>query len=170
MPAGKTYTAFFYGTLLHPSILRRVIGHQGADLEICPALLLVSLHLNAGLTFLHLYRFLMPVVCCLYCRNIPGTKCKYGTSPAERARIDVVTACVPQHADYPGVIPYEKSRQLVGKDLPPADRTVRGTLVRGLNDSDVRLLDTFEGDVSLLSSMKPNPRIADYFRYRNTFA
>lgn len=42
MSAQKTYTAFFYGTLLHPAILRRVIGHQGADLKICPALLLVS--------------------------------------------------------------------------------------------------------------------------------
>ena len=37
-----THSAFFYGTLLHPSILRRVIGHEGAQLRICPALLLVS--------------------------------------------------------------------------------------------------------------------------------
>lgn len=36
-----THTAFFYGTLMHPSILRRVIGHDGPDLEISPALLLV---------------------------------------------------------------------------------------------------------------------------------
>ncbi|KAI0749388.1 hypothetical protein C8Q80DRAFT_1269275 [Daedaleopsis nitida] len=35
-----SYSAFFYGTLMHPSILRRVIGHSGKDLEICPALLL----------------------------------------------------------------------------------------------------------------------------------
>lgn len=42
MTAPKAYTTFFYGTLLHPSILRRVIGHHGADLDICPALLLVS--------------------------------------------------------------------------------------------------------------------------------
>lgn len=42
MAASPSYTAFFYGTLLHPSILRRVIGHHGAELEICPALLLVS--------------------------------------------------------------------------------------------------------------------------------
>ncbi|RDX57429.1 hypothetical protein OH76DRAFT_1334528, partial [Lentinus brumalis] len=30
------------GTLLHPSILRRVIGHEGDHLRICPALLLVK--------------------------------------------------------------------------------------------------------------------------------
>ncbi|CAL1700274.1 unnamed protein product [Somion occarium] len=36
----SVYTAFFYGTLMHPSILRRVIGHDGNELHICPALLL----------------------------------------------------------------------------------------------------------------------------------
>ncbi|RPD61226.1 hypothetical protein L226DRAFT_560363 [Lentinus tigrinus ALCF2SS1-7] len=35
-----SHSAFFYGTLLHPSILRRVIGHDGGQLQICPALLL----------------------------------------------------------------------------------------------------------------------------------
>ncbi|KAF8442491.1 hypothetical protein L210DRAFT_3536793 [Boletus edulis BED1] len=32
--------AFFYGTLLHPEILKRVIGHDGSYLQIRPALLL----------------------------------------------------------------------------------------------------------------------------------
>ena len=36
------FSAFFYGTLLHPKILRRVIGNDGSHLEICPAVLLVS--------------------------------------------------------------------------------------------------------------------------------
>ncbi|KAI0368638.1 hypothetical protein BV20DRAFT_969010 [Pilatotrama ljubarskyi] len=35
-----SHSAFFYGTLLHPAILRRVIGHEGGQLEICPAVLL----------------------------------------------------------------------------------------------------------------------------------
>lgn len=35
-------SAFFYGTLLHPKILKRVIGNDGSHLEICPAVLLVS--------------------------------------------------------------------------------------------------------------------------------
>lgn len=95
--------------MLHPSILRRVIGHQGADLEICPALLL------------------------------------------EHTRHKV------QHADYPGVIPYEKSRRLLGKELPPEDRTVRGTVVRGLSDNDVRLLDTFEGDEYVRATVNVHP-------------
>ncbi|KAG6899298.1 hypothetical protein C0993_011460 [Termitomyces sp. T159_Od127] len=33
-------SAFFYGTLMHPKVLQRVIGHKGSLLEICPAVLL----------------------------------------------------------------------------------------------------------------------------------
>jgi hypothetical protein len=42
MALEKRFSAFFYGTLLHPKILRRVIGNDGTHLEICPAVLLVS--------------------------------------------------------------------------------------------------------------------------------
>ncbi len=35
-------SAFFYGTLIHPLVLRRVIGHQGSALQIRPVILLVS--------------------------------------------------------------------------------------------------------------------------------
>lgn len=34
--------AFFYGTLLHPMVLKRVIGNDGQHLMICPAILPVS--------------------------------------------------------------------------------------------------------------------------------
>ncbi|KXN84713.1 hypothetical protein AN958_12140 [Leucoagaricus sp. SymC.cos] len=37
--AAKTTKAFFYGTLMHPKILTRVIGNDGTHLEICPAVL-----------------------------------------------------------------------------------------------------------------------------------
>ncbi|KAI0690172.1 hypothetical protein BC835DRAFT_1281517 [Cytidiella melzeri] len=98
-----TYSAFFYGTLLHPFILRRVIAHQGDSLEICPALLL------------------------------------------EHTRHEI------KYADYPGVIPYHKTRQLLEQngrspDLAPDERTVRGTLVKGLSTNDIELLDCFEGN------------------------
>ncbi|KAH9930083.1 uncharacterized protein B0H18DRAFT_995151 [Fomitopsis serialis] len=94
----QTYTAFFYGTLLHPAILRRVIGHEGQKLEICPALLL----------------------------------------DYTRHRI--------KRADYPAVLPYSRSRELYEHDLAPEERVVRGTLVKGLEEADIGLLDTFEGD------------------------
>lgn len=60
-----------------------------------------------------------------------------------------------QWADYPGVIPYDKTRELLQSsglkpDLPPEERTVRGTVVTGLSAKDVQLLDYFEGDVSTL--------------------
>lgn len=56
------------------------------------------------------------------------------------------------------MIPYSRTRELLqlsgrNPDLSPEDRTVRGTLVKGLTDEDVELLDTFEGNV----------------RYRHTF-
>ncbi|KIM33646.1 hypothetical protein M408DRAFT_326310 [Serendipita vermifera MAFF 305830] len=34
-----TYSAFFYGTLLHPKVLKRVIRNTGAHLKISPAIL-----------------------------------------------------------------------------------------------------------------------------------
>ncbi|TCD65235.1 mitochondrial Homoaconitase [Steccherinum ochraceum] len=74
----QTHTAFFYGTLIHPAILRRVIGHSGPDLQICPALLL--------------------------------------------------------------------SKTIFQRDLSQEENSVRGSLVTGLSDEDVRLLDIFEGD------------------------
>lgn len=33
--------AFFYGTLMHPAVLRRVIRHAGDDLQVAPAILKV---------------------------------------------------------------------------------------------------------------------------------
>ncbi|KAI0327843.1 hypothetical protein GY45DRAFT_1282989 [Cubamyces sp. BRFM 1775] len=97
-----SHSAFFYGTLLHPAILRRVIGRRGDELEMCPALLL------------------------------------------DHTRHKI------RHADYPAVLPYSKSRTLFidsgREDLPPEERTVRGTFVRGLSNEDIALLDLFEGD------------------------
>ncbi|KAL6301500.1 hypothetical protein BKA93DRAFT_796907 [Sparassis latifolia] len=105
----ETVSAFFYGTLLHPSILRRVIGHDGAQLEICPALLL------------------------------------------EHTRHKI------KYADYPGVIPYTKSRALFSRELTPEERTVRGTVVTGLNLHDIDLLDIFEGREYTRQSISVHP-------------
>lgn len=38
--------AFFYGTLMHPKILERVIRNDGSHLEICPAALMVRPYLR----------------------------------------------------------------------------------------------------------------------------
>lgn len=37
---------------------------------------------------------------------------------------------------------------MFSSDLEPEERAVRGSLVVGLSDEDMRLLDIFEGDVS----------------------
>jgi len=38
---GRT-TAFFYGTLMIPKILKNVINNDGSHLKMCPAILFVS--------------------------------------------------------------------------------------------------------------------------------
>lgn len=38
------YSLFFYGTLLHPAVLKRVLGREGSGLFHQPAVLYVSLY------------------------------------------------------------------------------------------------------------------------------
>ncbi|KAJ7756468.1 hypothetical protein DFH07DRAFT_820686 [Mycena maculata] len=92
-------SAFFYGTLMHPAILKRVIGKDGSHLQICPAVLLK------------------------FTRH-----------------------CV-KDADYPGIIPYDEGRRagFFPRDLDREACSVRGTMVTGLSDDDMKYLDTFEG-------------------------
>lgn len=84
---------------MHPQILKRVIGHSGSNLKICPAVLL------------------------------------------DYTRHHVISE------DYPGILPYSKSRSLFSSDLDREDRCVRGSLVTGLSELDVKVLDEFEGAV-----------------------
>ncbi|KAH8118220.1 hypothetical protein DFH11DRAFT_1503906 [Phellopilus nigrolimitatus] len=101
--------AFFYGTLLHPRVLKRVIGNDGTHLRICPAILLEH----------------------------------------TRHRI--------KECDYPGVVPYEKSRELFNHDLAREERSVRGNLVTGLSKEDIELLDVFEGDEYMRQKVQVHP-------------
>jgi hypothetical protein len=43
---GEKYSVFFYGTLQHPTVLRRVIGHPGQQLYHRLAILFVRLGLK----------------------------------------------------------------------------------------------------------------------------
>ncbi|KAF6757290.1 hypothetical protein DFP72DRAFT_809609 [Ephemerocybe angulata] len=106
------YTAFFYGTLMHPRILTKVIHNGGGHLEICPAVLLDH----------------------------------------TRHRV--------KNAEYPGVVPYERGRQLFSRDLEQEERSVRGTLVRGLTLTDIGHLDIFEGDEYERLSVSVHPLAA----------
>lgn len=49
---------------------------------------------------------------------------------------------------YPAIVPYSLSRSMFDRDLAPEEISVRGLLVSGLTEEEVRLLDVFEGDVS----------------------
>jgi hypothetical protein len=52
-----------------------------------------------------------------------------------------------KYADYPGLLPYTKSRALFDADLDMEQRSVRGTLIQGLSQADIDFLDVFEGNV-----------------------
>lgn len=53
-----------------------------------------------------------------------------------------------RHADYPGIIPHKSSSSTTttGTTGKETEATVRGTIVSGLTDMDIRRLDIFEGD------------------------
>jgi len=103
------YCAFFYGTLMHPDILKRVIGNDGTHLKICSGILL------------------------------------------DHTRHQI------KHADYPAVIPYSKSKGMFSRELSAEERSVRGSLIFGLSESDMRLLDIFEGDEYIRSQLPVHP-------------
>jgi len=91
-------SAFFYGALMHPKILKRVLHNDATHLKICPSLL----------------------------------------SAYMRHKV--------KDADYPAILPSERSKALLGRKLTSEENSVRGTLVSGLTAEDVSLLDVFEGD------------------------
>ncbi|KAG7451186.1 uncharacterized protein BT62DRAFT_990816 [Guyanagaster necrorhizus] len=92
-----SHSAFFYGTLMHPKILTKVIKNDGSHLEICPAVLL------------------------------------------EHTRHKV------KSEEYPGVIPFSQGQTFFDRELTQEEKCVRGTLVHGLTNMDILLLDVFEG-------------------------
>ncbi|KAI0028989.1 hypothetical protein K488DRAFT_57368 [Vararia minispora EC-137] len=102
-------SAFFYGTLMHPKILKRVIGNDGSHLFICPAVLLGYTRHNV------------------------------------------------KDADYPGIVPYKRSKKLIGRELSFDEKSVRGTLVSGLTASDMHLLDVFEGNEYVREDVSVHP-------------
>lgn len=56
--------------------------------------------------------------------------------------------CVPrQFADYPAIVPSEQSKVIFGRELTQEENNVRGSLVAGLTEEDIRILDVLEGDV-----------------------
>lgn len=55
--------------------------------------------------------------------------------------------------DYPGIIPYAKSKQLMGRELTPDERSVRGVVVNGLTEAEIQVLHDFEGMVTTFYSL-----------------
>ncbi|KAK4056380.1 hypothetical protein OIO90_002523 [Microbotryomycetes sp. JL221] len=93
-----THNLFFYGTLVHPAILARVIGSDGAHLVTSDAIL------------------------------------------PDHTRHHV------KGEDYPAVVTANEGKLVMGRNLTETEARVQGSLVRGLTEQDVALLDEFEGN------------------------
>ncbi|KAH9180857.1 hypothetical protein EDB89DRAFT_1840899 [Lactarius sanguifluus] len=102
-------SAFFYGTLMHPKILKRVLDNDASHLKICPSIL----------------------------------------SDYTRHKV--------KDADYPAILPRERSKALLGRELTSEENSVRGTLVTGLTAKDIAILDVFEGDEYVRSQVLVHP-------------
>lgn len=95
-----THNLFFYGTLIHPEVLSRVIGKPGVHLT------------------------------------------------TNSANLESHTRFHVKGEDYPAVVDNSAARAVMGRDLSEEEGRVKGCLVQGLTDEDVKFLDSFEGDVS----------------------
>ncbi|KAH9162675.1 hypothetical protein EDB89DRAFT_2079522 [Lactarius sanguifluus] len=93
--------AFFYGTLMHPDVLKWVLDNDASHLKICPSILL------------------------------------------DYTRYKV------KNVDFPAILPRERSKVLLGRELTSEENCVRGTLVSGLTAEDIALLDEFEGEARI---------------------
>ncbi|KAH9980979.1 hypothetical protein BGW80DRAFT_1162287 [Lactifluus volemus] len=102
-------SAFFYGILIHPKILKRVLNNDASHLQICPAIL----------------------------TNYTRHQVKF--------------------ADYPAIVPSERSQVIFGRELTPEEKSVRGTLVTGLTTMDIAFLDVFEGNEYVRSQVQVHP-------------
>jgi hypothetical protein len=113
---------FFYGTLLHPAVLRRVIGHEGQNL------------------------FYQPAILRDYTRHhVKGDTYRQSSHLSD---MHLTQIQIPEYLA--AIIPWEQARILFNNSAAePAlvEHNVRGSLVTGFSSVDVDLLDIFEGDV-----------------------
>lgn len=135
-------SAFVYGTLMHPKILKRVLHNDARHLKICPAILMVG----PSYTQRHAPRTIVDI------SNLglhpPQSLCTLAYYCSTSGV--VATAYVLfQRADYPAILPCERGKALLGREVTPEENCVRGTLVTGLTPEDFTFLDVFEGNVRL---------------------
>ena len=75
---------------------------------------------------------------------------------ALRIRTSSLTYIFTQNADYPAILPCERSKALLGRELTPEENSIRGTLVTGFTNQDFMFLDVFEGNVRLSLTLSLN--------------
>lgn len=126
----QAHSLFFYGTLCHAAVLRRVIGNNGQHLTCRDAILEDHVRLHVAGEGAYALQF------------VPGRPTPFADKPAD------LGLC--PSTDYPAVVSVDsaESAQLLKRSLEATERRVQGVLVQGLTDEDVAMLDEFEGDAS----------------------
>jgi len=126
---------------MHPAVLKKVIENDAEHLKFSPAILFVRrcTFVLSTRTYRSTY-----VVSLETFRTTPDTMLRSAPgimdlNPFDSGRQDV---------DYPGVVPYQQSRSFFDHELSRDECCVRGSIVTGLDEKDIRLLDHFEGEVS----------------------
>ncbi|KAH9020470.1 hypothetical protein EDB85DRAFT_2095050 [Lactarius pseudohatsudake] len=119
-------SAFFYGALMHPKILKRVLENDASHLKISPSILSDYMRhkVKVWLCVARSLRYPSLLVVSTFTHTISSH----------------------QNADYPAILHCERSKALLGRELTSEESSIRGALVSGLTAEDVALLDAFEGD------------------------
>jgi hypothetical protein len=83
-------------------------------------------------------------------RTTCGTRSRYGRVSTSSIVSTITHAdSLRQDADYPAIVPSERSRAVLGRELTSEENNIRGMLVSGLTVEDVSVLDAFEGDARI---------------------
>jgi len=119
------YSAFFYGTLCVPEILKRVLGNDGSHLTREDAVLLDHVRLKV---------------------KGEGTSSTLLQSPLRCFELIITSG----RSDYPALLDLDQAEKIIPMHVSgDLQARVQGVVVHGLTEEELDLLDEFEGDVGL---------------------
>jgi hypothetical protein len=89
----------------------------------------------------------------LHATQSQGTASAWRGSPHHQYSPITHADSLHQDADYPAIVPSERSKVVLRRELTSEKSRIRGMLVSGPTAEDVSLLDAFEGDARIYLSL-----------------
>jgi hypothetical protein len=132
-------SAFFYGALMHPKILKRVLHNDASDLKICPSILSVSVQ-SDPIPRHDIKRAILGIHA--------GLMSRYGQRMIRVSTSSIVSTIthadsLHQDADYPAIVRSERSKAVLGRELTSEENSTPGILVSDLSTEGLSILDAF---------------------------